>query len=176
MLVALVVGERRSARRRSCSTSSPTRWRRSARSRVVIALGEPGERNQEIEDYAGLWNVRPWLAVAMAVFMLALLGFPIFGGMGFFAKWYVIKAALQAPQPQTVLAVILVLTSVDLRGLLPRRGAGDVHEAARRRTRSSVAHRCRLALSRDLSVRLHAPAVRRSSERLRDARSRQRPD
>jgi NADH-quinone oxidoreductase subunit N len=79
---------------------------------VVIALGEPGERNQEIADYAGLWNVQPWLAAAMAVFMLALLGFPIAGGMGFFAKWYVIDAALHAPQPQTVLAVILVLASV----------------------------------------------------------------
>jgi len=79
---------------------------------VVIALGEPGERNQEIADYAGLWYAEPWLAAAMAVFMLALLGFPIAGGMGFFAKWYVIDAALHAPQPQTLLAVVLVLASV----------------------------------------------------------------
>jgi NADH-quinone oxidoreductase subunit N len=79
---------------------------------VVIALGEPGERNQEIADYAGLWYVSPWLAAAMAVFMLALLGFPIAGGMGFFAKWYVIDAALHAQHPQTVLAVILVIASV----------------------------------------------------------------
>jgi NADH-quinone oxidoreductase subunit N len=79
---------------------------------VVIALGEPGERNQQIADYAGLWNVEPWLAAAMAVFMLALLGFPIAGGMGFFAKWYVINAAIHAPVPQTALAVILVLASV----------------------------------------------------------------
>jgi NADH-quinone oxidoreductase subunit N len=79
---------------------------------VVIALGEPGERNQEIADYAGLWHASPWLASAMAVFMLALLGFPIAGGMGFFAKWYVIDAAIHAPHPQTVLAVVLVLASV----------------------------------------------------------------
>ncbi len=79
---------------------------------VVIALGEPGERNHQIADYAGLWNVEPWLAAAMAVFMMALLGFPIAGGMGFFAKWYVIDAALHAPRPQTVLAVVLVLASV----------------------------------------------------------------
>jgi len=46
------------------------------------------------------------------VFMLALLGFPIFGGIGFFAKWYILQAALQAPFPQTKLAVILVVTSV----------------------------------------------------------------
>jgi len=46
------------------------------------------------------------------VFMLALLGFPVFGGIGFFAKWYVLQAAIQAPSPQTRLAVILVLTSL----------------------------------------------------------------
>jgi NADH-quinone oxidoreductase subunit N len=48
----------------------------------------------------------------MAVFMLALLGFPIFGGIGFFAKWYVLQAALQGPFPQTRLAVLLVITSL----------------------------------------------------------------
>ena len=47
----------------------------------------------------------------MMVFMLALLGFPVFGGMGFFAKWYVLQAAIQAPAPQIRLAVVLVLTS-----------------------------------------------------------------
>ncbi|HEX6533813.1 MAG TPA: NADH-quinone oxidoreductase subunit N [Gemmatimonadaceae bacterium] len=79
---------------------------------VVMVVGEPGERNQELRDFAGLWRVRPWLATAMAVFMLALLGFPIAGGMGFFAKWYVIQAALGAYQPQTRLAVVVVLASV----------------------------------------------------------------
>ena len=66
----------------------------------------------DVEEYAGLWSVRPGLAVAMAVFMLALLGFPIFGGIGFFAKWYILQAALQAPFPQTRLAVVLVVASV----------------------------------------------------------------
>lgn len=79
---------------------------------VVIAVGEPGERHQQLSDFAGLWSVRPWLAAAMAVFMLALLGFPIAGGMGFFAKWYVLQAALAAVHPETALAVVLVLTSV----------------------------------------------------------------
>jgi NADH-quinone oxidoreductase subunit N len=79
---------------------------------VVIALGRRGEDYMNVEEYAGLWSVRPGLAVAMTVFMLALLGFPIFGGIGFFAKWYILQAALQAPFPQTKLAVILVVTSV----------------------------------------------------------------
>ncbi len=79
---------------------------------VVVALGQAGEPYLNVDDYAGLWTVRPWLSVAMAVCMLSLLGFPIFGGAGFFAKWYVIQAALQAPEPQTRLVVLLVLTSV----------------------------------------------------------------
>ncbi|HVE78381.1 MAG TPA: NADH-quinone oxidoreductase subunit N [Gemmatimonadaceae bacterium] len=79
---------------------------------VVIALGQPGEGDLRIEGYSGLWTERPWLAVAMAVFMLAFLGFPIFGGLGFFAKWTIIQAALEAPVRQTWLAVILVLASV----------------------------------------------------------------
>ena len=79
---------------------------------VIVALGTSGEDRMGVEEYAGLWSVRPGLAVAMAVFMLALLGFPIFGGIGFFAKWYVLQAALQAPAPQTRLAVILVVTSL----------------------------------------------------------------
>ena len=79
---------------------------------VIVALGTRGEDRMGVEEYAGLWTVRPGLATAMAVFMLALLGFPVFGGIGFFAKWYVLQAAIQAPSPQTRLAVILVLTSL----------------------------------------------------------------
>jgi NADH-quinone oxidoreductase subunit N len=47
----------------------------------------------------------------MTVFMLALLGFPIVGGIGFLAKWYVLQAALQAPAPQSRLAFLLVVTT-----------------------------------------------------------------
>ena len=79
---------------------------------VIVAMGAAGEDKMGVEEYSGLFSIRPGMAVAMAVFMLALLGFPIFGGIGFFAKWYVLQAALQAPAPQMRLAVILVLTSV----------------------------------------------------------------
>src|SRR6185437_15193153 len=65
-----------------------------------------------LDELAGLWSVRPWLALSMGILMLSLLGFPIFGGAGFFAKWYVLQAALQAPVKQTTLAVVLVLTTV----------------------------------------------------------------
>ena len=79
---------------------------------VVVALSRPGERGQQVSDLDGLWQTRPWLASAMAVFMLSLLGFPVAGGMGFWAKWYVLNTALEAAQPQTTLAVVLVLASV----------------------------------------------------------------
>jgi NADH-quinone oxidoreductase subunit N len=79
---------------------------------VVSLITRPGEGTVTLDEMSGLWYERPWLATAMAVFMLALLGFPIFGGAGFFAKWYVLQAALQAPQPQTALAVTIVLTTV----------------------------------------------------------------
>src|SRR4026208_1643769 len=58
---------------------------------VIVALGATGEDRMTVDEYSGLWSVRPGLAAAMAVFMLALLGFPIFGGIGFFAKWYVLQ-------------------------------------------------------------------------------------
>jgi NADH-quinone oxidoreductase subunit N len=79
---------------------------------VVVALTRDGADPVMLDDLAGLWSVRPWLALAMGVMMLALMGFPIFGGAGFFAKWYVLQAALQAPVRQTALVVVLVLTTV----------------------------------------------------------------
>jgi NADH-quinone oxidoreductase subunit N len=79
---------------------------------VVIIVGREGDANNELSDYEGLWHVRPGLAVAMSVFMLSLMGFPIFGGIGFFGKWYLLMAAIEAPRPLTTLAVVLVLTSV----------------------------------------------------------------
>ena len=80
---------------------------------VVIAVGNRGERNIDVDDFAGLWRTRPGLAVAMAVFMMSLLGFPIAGGIGFLAKWYVLEAALRSPDlPQVALATTIVLTSV----------------------------------------------------------------
>jgi NADH-quinone oxidoreductase subunit N len=79
---------------------------------VVLAVGRGTESNVTLDELSGLWHERPWLAVGMTVFMLALLGFPVFGGAGFLAKWYVIKAVLNSPTPPVLLAVVLVLTSV----------------------------------------------------------------
>jgi NADH-quinone oxidoreductase subunit N len=78
---------------------------------VLITINAGRDRAPTIDDIAGLWLVRPWLAIAMTVFLLAFMGMPLLGGMGFFAKWYILQAALQAAAPQTVLAVVLVVTS-----------------------------------------------------------------
>ncbi len=79
---------------------------------VVVTLTKPGRHTVMIDELSGLWATRPWLALAMAVVMLALLGFPVFGGAGFFAKWYVLQAALTSPRGLVPLSVVLVLTSV----------------------------------------------------------------
>lgn len=78
---------------------------------VLVVVNNGRDVSPTLDDIAGLWLVRPWLASAMAVFLLAFLGMPLAGGMGFFAKWYVLQAALQANAPQTILAVVLVVTS-----------------------------------------------------------------
>jgi NADH-quinone oxidoreductase subunit N len=75
----------------------------------VLAVMESVDRpNDQLRDYAGLWNERPVLAALMTLFLLSLGGFPPFGG--FIAKWYVFSAAVKADE--TWLAVIGVLTSV----------------------------------------------------------------
>ena len=78
---------------------------------VLIVVNGGRDRSPTLDDVAGLWLVRPWLAVSMAVFLLAFMGMPLVGGMGFFAKWYLLQAALEATTPQTILAVIVVLSS-----------------------------------------------------------------
>lgn len=75
---------------------------------LLAAKGRGGERDVLIDDLAGLGARRPWLAFALTVAMLSLLGFP--GTAGFIGKWYILVAAIAAGQP--VLAALLVLTSV----------------------------------------------------------------
>jgi len=61
---------------------------------VVSHLGSAGERYVTLEDYAGLGSRSPLLAAILTIFLLSLIGIPITGG--FFAKFYVFSAALQA--------------------------------------------------------------------------------
>ena len=75
---------------------------------LLAAKGRGGESDVLIDDLAGLSARRPWLAFALAICMLSLLGFP--GTAGFIGKWYILIAATNSGQ--NVLAAILVLTSV----------------------------------------------------------------
>ncbi len=75
---------------------------------VLAAAGRDGERDVAIDDLSGLASRRPWIAFAMAVFMLSLLGFP--GTAGFIGKWYILSAAIDVDQ--IALAVLLVIASV----------------------------------------------------------------
>ncbi len=59
---------------------------------TVLVLERREGLGTDLDDYAGLARRQPVIAALMAVFMLALAGFP--GTVGFPAKWYVFYAAI----------------------------------------------------------------------------------
>lgn len=75
---------------------------------VVIALERKLGEGTNLDDYKGLAQRSPLLALAMAYFMLSLTGIPPTGG--FSGKFYVFRAALDADL--IWLAVVGVITSV----------------------------------------------------------------
>ena len=74
---------------------------------VVSHVAGAGEKYVTLEDYAGLGRKSPALAATLTFFLMSLIGIPITGG--FFAKFYVLSAALKSNL--VVLAIILVLNS-----------------------------------------------------------------
>jgi NADH-quinone oxidoreductase subunit N len=76
---------------------------------VVIALSR-GSRPLLIADLAGLVRRAPVLAVAMTVFMVSLAGIPPTGG--FWAKFVVFRAAIDAGGVGPWLAVVMLVNSV----------------------------------------------------------------
>jgi NADH-quinone oxidoreductase subunit N len=75
---------------------------------VIALLGSKDRANDDLRDYAGLWQSHPVLAGLMTVFLLSLGGFP--PTAGFIAKWYIFSAAVGAGYYW--LAIIGVLSSV----------------------------------------------------------------
>ena len=61
---------------------------------VISHIAGAGERYVTLDDYAGLGRRSPVLAATLTIFLLSLIGIPMTGG--FFAKFYVFSAALQA--------------------------------------------------------------------------------
>jgi NADH-quinone oxidoreductase subunit N len=75
---------------------------------VVLSLERSDGTGTALDDYAGLARRRPWIALAMGVFMLSLIGVP--PTLGFLGKFVVFGAAISARL--VGLAVIGVLTSL----------------------------------------------------------------
>ena len=76
----------------------------------LSTLQRDGRPMEKFEDFAGLFRERPGLALAITAFSLSALGMPPFSG--FFAKFYVFKAALAAGPLTTWAAVIALVGSV----------------------------------------------------------------
>ncbi len=75
---------------------------------MVILLSERGIEAENISDFKGLNQRNAWYAAIMAMVMFSMAGVPVF--VGFWAKWLVIKAALDAGHLS--LAVLAVVFSV----------------------------------------------------------------
>ena len=76
---------------------------------VIAWIGNRQDERLFIDDWAGMASTRGGVALAMTVFLLSLGGVPPTGG--FFAKFFLFKAALESPQLYW-LVVVGVLTSV----------------------------------------------------------------
>lgn len=61
---------------------------------VITHIARRGERYVEVSDFAGLGVRQPVTAALLAVFLLSMIGVPLTGG--FFGKFYIFKAALDA--------------------------------------------------------------------------------
>lgn len=61
---------------------------------VVAYVSGKGEKHVEVDDLAGLGVRRPAAAALLTIFLLSLIGVPLTGG--FFGKFYIFKAALDA--------------------------------------------------------------------------------
>jgi len=61
---------------------------------VVSYFARQGERYVQVEDLTGLAWRQPMVAALLSLFLLSLIGVPLTGG--FFGKFYVFKAALEA--------------------------------------------------------------------------------
>jgi NADH-quinone oxidoreductase subunit N len=75
---------------------------------MVIMLSGRGVEAEQLDDFKGLNQRDSWYAAIMAMVMFSMAGVPVF--VGFFAKWLVIKAALDAGM--LWLAIVAVIFSV----------------------------------------------------------------
>ena len=74
----------------------------------ILAMRRQGRMVEDIDQLAGLSKTNPYLAAALGIFMFSMAGIPPLAG--FFAKFYVFLAAIEAGL--YVLTVVGLLTSV----------------------------------------------------------------
>jgi NADH-quinone oxidoreductase subunit N len=77
---------------------------------VIAALQKRAGVTSNLETFAGLGRREPWLGVLMTLFLLSLTGIP--PTAGFFAKAYVILAAVQASQAGNAALGVLAVAAV----------------------------------------------------------------
>jgi NADH-quinone oxidoreductase subunit N len=75
---------------------------------MVIMLSARGVEAEHLEDFKGLNQRNPWYAAIMGIVMFSMAGVPPM--VGFFAKWMVIKAAIDAGSMW--LAIVAVIFTV----------------------------------------------------------------
>lgn len=75
---------------------------------IVSLMGKGSDERVRVQELAGVGFSRPWLGLAMAVFMLGLAGIP--PTAGFLGKFYLFRAALA--EGHLLLVVVAVLNSV----------------------------------------------------------------
>ncbi len=75
---------------------------------VVILLAGPHQRDLTFEDLSGIAEQRPFLALALSVFMMAMAGIPMTAG--FIGKYLLLNNVVT--QGETLLVVIAVLASL----------------------------------------------------------------
>lgn len=74
----------------------------------VLLMNRSGKPVEDIAELSGLSRTNPWMAFALSMMMFSLAGIPPLAG--FWAKWYVFLAAIDAKL--YTLAVVGVVTSV----------------------------------------------------------------
>ncbi|HWV25486.1 MAG TPA: NADH-quinone oxidoreductase subunit N [Thermomicrobiales bacterium] len=73
---------------------------------AIISWIQHRGRGMELEDFAGLGTTHPFPAAAMAVFLISLMGIP--PTIGFYAKYYVIVALIEANLLWLALAIVVM--------------------------------------------------------------------
>jgi NADH-quinone oxidoreductase subunit N len=72
---------------------------------AIVAWLQHRGRGMTLDDFAGLADIQPLAAAAMTIFMVSLMGIPPL--LGFYAKYYVILAAIEADRLWLAVAVVL---------------------------------------------------------------------